>query len=379
MLPKNLYKEDNRIYSMENCEKMLTKSNSGKGKRAVYLFSGAIVMLFAFASLVLIVAAETETVSIGSTGAFPGKSVTEPIMVGNVTNLGGGTIKVSYNSSVVHVTEVANGSSGDALTVIAWRADNSTNPGYVRISALNTSGQTGAVIFADVTYEAVGAIGSSTPLNITVESLFDINYTDISYSVVNGTFRTKDTVAPVVTNPDATPGVILNDNGRSRAVGTNITRLNVTVTDNNIGVASVTINLSPIGGSAAQPMELIEGTSMNGIWSVTTTASADMGTNLTNDLMVNATDSDGNSNTSVSIQLEVLRRGDIKRDNVVDMKDMTYIARYTVGLEPEASNPPGVFIGDVVGEAGDPTGDGVVDMKDALYIARKAILLEPEP
>jgi hypothetical protein len=364
---------------MEDREEMLRKSNLGKGKRALYLFSGAIVLLFTFASLALVLAAGTETVSIGSTGAFPGESVTEPIMVGNVANLGGGTIKVSYNSSVVHVTEVANGSGGDALTVIAWKGDNSTNPGYVRISALNTSGQTGAVIFADVTYKAVGAIGSSTPLNITVESLFDINYTDISYSVANGTFRIKDTIAPVVTNPNATPSVILNDNGRPRAVGTNITRLNVTVTDNNVGVASVSINLSPIGSSAAQPMALIAGTSMNGIWSVTTTASADMGTNLTNNLMVNATDSDGNSDTSVSIQLEVLRRGDIKRDNVVDMKDMTYIARYTVGLEPETSEPPAVFVGDVVGEAGDPTGDGQVDMKDALYIARWSIWLEPEP
>jgi hypothetical protein len=355
---------------------MLMKSNLGSGKNAVYFLLGVAVLLLAFASLALVVAQGTETVSIGSIGAIPGASVTEPILVSNVSNLGGGTIQVSYDSSVVHVTGVANG-SGTALTVIAWRVDNTTNPGYVWVSALSTSGQTGDVVFADVTYKAGGSIGDSTSLDITVDSLFDIYYTDISYSVVNGSFRVKDTIAPIVTNPSATPDVILNDNGRSRAAGTNITTLNVTVTDNDVGVASVTIDLSPIGGSPNQPMELIEGTSMDGIWSVTTNASA--GINLTNNLVVNATDSDGNSNTSVSISLEVLRRGDVVRDNVVNTLDMTYIARYTVGLEPETSEPPSVLVGDVVGEAADPTGDGKVDMKDALYIARKSVLLEPEP
>jgi len=357
---------------------MVMKHNVGKGKReAGYFLFGVLVLLFTFTALTGIAAAAA-TVSIGSTGAFPGLSVTEPIMINDVTNLGGGTIQVSYNSSVVHVTDVTNG-SGNALTAIAWKVDNSTNPGSVRISAYNTSGQTGEVIFADVTYKAVGAIGETSPLGITVDSLFDINYTDIAYSVTNGSFRVKDTIPPVVTNPSATPDVILNDNGRPRAAGTNITTLNVTITDNDVGVVSVTIDLSPIGGLPNQPMTLIEGTNMSGVWSVTTTATAESCINVTSYLVVNVTDGDDNSNTSVSIPLEVLRRGDVKRDNVVNMMDMLYIARYTVELEPEASNPPSVFIADVVGEAGNPVGDGKVDMKDALYIARRVALLELAP
>lgn len=356
---------------------MVMKHNVGKGKReAGYFLCGVLVLVFTLTALTGIAAAVT--VSIGSTGAFPGYSVTEPIMVNGVTNLGGGTIQVSYNSSVVHVTGVTNG-SGNALTAIAWRVDNSTNPGYVRISAYSTSGQTGDVIFADVTYEAVGAIGETSSLGITVDSLFDISYSDLAYSVTNGSFRVKDTIAPVVTNPTATPDVILNDNGRPRAAGTNSTTLNVTVTDNDVGVASVTIDLSPIGGSPNQPMSLVQGTTMNGVWSVTTTATAESCINVTSDLVVNVTDGDDNSNTSVSIPLEVLRRGDVKRDNVVNMMDMLYIARYTVELEPEASNPPSVFIADVVGEGGNPVGDGNVDMKDALYIARWVALLEAAP
>lgn len=186
----------------------------------------------------------------------------------------------------------------------------------------------------------------------------------------------EDEAPPSVTNPSAIPDVILNDNGRGRAEGTNVSRINVTVTDD-AGVASVTIDLSPINGSATQPMELIDGTNINGIWSVTTAATA--GINNTHSFVVNATDFYEKFNDTVSVPLEVLRRGDVVRDNVTDMKDMLYIARYTVGYEPEVSNPPSVFVGDVVGDAGDPNGDGKADMKDALYIARWAAGQEEEP
>jgi hypothetical protein len=189
-------------------------------------------------------------------------------------------------------------------------------------------------------------------------------------------FTAEDEAPPSVTNPSATSDVILNDNGRARAAGTDVSQLNVTVTDD-AGVASVSIDLSPIGGSATQAMTLIQGTNTNGIWTVTTNASA--GINATHALFVNATDLYGKINTTVSVPLTVLRRGDVVRDNVTDMKDVLYIARYTVGFEPEASNPPSIFVGDVVGEAGDPAGDGKVDMKDALFIARRVAGLEEEP
>ena len=191
---------------------------------------------------------------------------------------------------------------------------------------------------------------------------------------VNVTFTAEDTAPPQMTSLSATPSSILGDTGRPRATGTNRSQLTVTVTDE-AGVEDVTIDLSAIGGSAAQPLQLISGTATNGVWSVTTGAST--GINATHALPVTATDLYGKSNNAVSINLEVLRRGDVVRDNVVDMKDAVYIGRFTVGLDPEASNPPSVFLADVVGNAGDPAGDGKVDMKDALYIARWATGLEP--
>ena len=62
---------------------------------------------------------------------------------------------------------------------------------------------------------------------------------------------------------------------------------------------------------------------------------ATAGINLTHNLIVKATDTSGNSNTSVSISLPVLRRCDVVRDNVVDVGDALEIGKYTVGVVPD--------------------------------------------
>jgi hypothetical protein len=178
---------------------------------------------------------------------------------------------------------------------------------------------------------------------------------------------------PIVSNPLATPDTFLNDNGRPRAPGTNISQLSVTVTDDT-EVDTVTIDLSLIGGSYEAQMTKIPGTDT---WTITTNAVE--GINIAHDLIVTATDISGNFNNTVSISLTVLRRSDVFRDNIVDMKDVVYITRYLAGLEPERSNPPSVLVGDVVGSGGDPTGDGIVNMKDAVYIARYKAGWEDEP
>jgi len=183
--------------------------------------------------------------------------------------------------------------------------------------------------------------------------------------VSNGIFSIVDEVAPSVTNPAATPATILNDNGRQRVPGTNRAQLNVTVTDDT-GVDTVTINVSPIGGSAAEEMTNIAGTD---IWSVTVNAPA--GINHTHNLVVTATDTSGNSDTSVSIPLTVLRRGDVLRDDVVDIGDALYLLQWTTG---DVSDP-----GALVGDINPATGDGVVDVGDALYLLQWTTREVPEP
>jgi PKD repeat protein len=159
---------------------------------------------------------------------------------------------------------------------------------------------------------------------------------------------------PTVSNPSATPAIILNDNGRPRIPGTNIAQLSVTVTDDT-EVDTVTIDLSPIGGSDEAQMTNSPGTDT---WTITTNAVE--GINLDHDLIVTATDTSGTSDSSVSIQLAVLRRGDIDHDNDVDLEDADAILEYINGN----ASDPGVFIGDVY----PATGDNVVDQLDVEYI-----------
>jgi len=223
-----------------------------------------------------------------------------------------------------------------------------------------------------VTFKAVGPEGSTTSLNLTVSEIEDIYYNDIPTHTVKGSFKIKEGIPPLVGNPTATPSIILNDNGRARVPGTNVSQLNVSIADAS-GVCSVTINLTPILGPGHDrvPMSLIEGNNKCGIWSVTTTANYDPGVDKTHCLHVNATDIFGNSNTDKCILLTVLRRGDVVHNNRVDIGDAYYIARYTVGLAPE----PNEFVAGVVPAE---SYDGV-DMSDALYIARYTVGLEPAP
>jgi len=134
-------------------------------------------------------------VSIGDIEASPGESITAPIMIYDVTNYGAGTIKVTYDPSVVHVTDVASTADSD---VVAWGADNVT--GCVSISAWNITGISGDISFANVTFKAVGSPGDVSDLNIEIKTLKDTSYKDIPATSINGSFK----ILPIIT-PTPTP------------------------------------------------------------------------------------------------------------------------------------------------------------------------------
>jgi len=204
--------------------------------------------------------------------------------------------------------------------------------------------------------------------NVTVEAIdhawnIALNNT-VQYVVV-------DEEPPLVMNATAKPSMILSDTGRARPEGTNISTLFVRVTDN-VKVESVKIDLSPIKGPGYESVEMAP---VGGGWYAVQT-NAVTGVNETHCLLVNATDVNGNFNNSVCIRLEVLRRGDVVRDNEVNMGDALYIARYSVGLEEPI---PDEITFMLVGDVAPAEGDRIVDMGDALYIARYSVGLEPEP
>jgi len=303
-------------------------------------------------------------VIIDNAKAAPGESTTALVMVNNSSNLGSGSITVTYNSSVVHVTNVTSG-DGNALAVQASNIDNTA--GSVGITAWDESeSHTGDVVLAIVTFHAVGEYTDSTALAISSSELIDYtSYGIIGHSVTNGTFSIIDDEPPVITDAIATPDVILNDNGRSRIPGTDVTVLNATVLNGGSGVAKVTIDLSRIGGSDDQVMKRIAGTD---VWTVATTANE--GINLTHELVVTATDGAGNTNTSV-IGLTVLLRGDVVRDGDLNSADALYLAKYLVGKEPM----PSLLVGDMH----PAEGDGVIISADALYLAKYLVGKEAAP
>ena len=170
------------------------------------------------------------------------------------------------------------------------------------------------------------------------------------------TTESQDITPTSVTYPTATPSIIPDDTDNDPRWGES-SQLNVTITDDD-GIASVTIDLSAIGGSSVQHMTNIGGN----IWSVNTSAAA--GTSpQTYDLRVNATDIYGYSNTSVVISLMVVKNGDITGDGKVDFKgDVIYLKKHIRGVSGYEA---------LIEEVADVTGDGRVDFAgDVVYLAR---------
>ncbi|HJH32399.1 MAG TPA: sarcinarray family MAST domain-containing protein [Methanosarcinaceae archaeon] len=305
----------------------------------------------------------TTVVRIGDVTAVPNGYAFTSIMINNASNLGSGEISVTYNSSVVHVTNVTSG-DGNALTVHTSNIDNTA--GLVRIIAWDTvESHNDDVVLAIITFHAVGEYPGSTPLSITSKLYDYTSYSRIEHSINNGEFSISNNESPVITDTIATPDVILNDNGRPRIPGTNITALSATVTGSGSGIVNVTIDLSPIGGLDNQVMGRIAGTD---VWTVVTTATD--GINQIHELVVTATDGANNTNTSV-IGLTVLLRGDVVRDGNLNSADALYIVKYLVGKEPM----PSLLVSDMA----PAEGNGKITSADAFYLLKYLVEKEEAP
>jgi nitrous oxidase accessory protein len=165
---------------------------------------------------------------------------------------------------------------------------------------------------------------------------------------------TTDITPPIVTSPSVNQSDIPDDTDNTPLWG-ETAQLNVTVTDES-GI-SVTINLSEIGGLSAKPMLNIG----DNIYSTTTNASAGTPPKLYN-LTVNATDIFGNSNTSVVIQLRVMKNGDTTGNGFVNIGDALRLANNVSYPGNPAYALSSIYAADV-------TGNGVINIGDALRLA----------
>ena len=133
-------------------------------------------------SISLVAASET-TIGIDDYSVESGNTITAPIRINDTVMLGGGEINFTYDPTVVHVTDVH---QGDLRFSFKYKINNGS--GWMRANALDVEGLSGNVTFAHLDLTAVGDDGDTSPLNITVANIFDINFTTIAYTVNNGSF-----------------------------------------------------------------------------------------------------------------------------------------------------------------------------------------------
>ena len=288
------------------------------------------------------------------TAASHGNSVTVPIILHDATGVACTGVKLTYDASVVAVTGAT---QGDFTTFFGFDDEHAAD-GWVTINTYISGTQlTGDVKVADVTLVAVGEAGDTSPLDMEILSMADQNGYSVSGTVSNGSFTVVvDNSPPVVTDPSASQ-LIPDDTDGVPSWGETAT-LSVIVTDES-DISSVTIDLSAIGGSPVQQMTHIGGN----VWSVTTSASAGTPPQ-TYELQVCATDIHGYTNMSESVELVVMRNGDVTGDGDVRSDDVTLLESYVTysGQHTVSSE----FVADV-------TGDGVVNIADAMLLANHVI------
>ncbi len=304
-----------------------------------------------------------------------GRHIMVPIKANQFTKFYG-TVEMnfSYDTSRFDVVAVH---SNPQSTVTAYQDYPST--GILDISALNTAGVKGDVVLATVELNVVAGDDTTSQLSLAVDLLQDIYGATIDQYTVPGTVNIGNPADLAVTSATSTPqsslgsslSAILNENGRARHTGDNEAVITAILTNSGLGINSVTVDLSAIGGSAAALMSETSPGSLT--YTVKTKATA--GINGTYSFVVTAKDNGGNTATNSTNSLTIYRRGDAVRNSVVNMGDALYIARYTVGLETPSENLF-KFVGDLM-PASDS--DYTVNMGDALYIARHSVGLEPAP
>ena len=131
-------------------------------------------------------ASGTAIITIGD--VFSADDVTVPVMINNVEDVAVVTINVTYDPSVIRVTD-----AGDSDFQVFIPNLCCTNEGWVKMGAyqVNMDGLSGDVKFAELTITPVGSPGENTDLEIEVISLFDSEDMLIKAAVKNGSFTIK--------------------------------------------------------------------------------------------------------------------------------------------------------------------------------------------
>ncbi len=153
--------------------------------------------LFVIGMLVLpIVAYAQATITVGSVTTAVGGTATVNVAVSNVPSPGVTDIQgtISFDPKVVHITDIVglNGFSGFFFKNIDNNAGTASFTGAIVGDGSVTTGN----IF-QITLQAVGAAGDTSPLNLTMSVFRAKDGTDIPKTVTPGTFTISSSIPPV--------------------------------------------------------------------------------------------------------------------------------------------------------------------------------------
>ena len=169
---------------------MIERKKMGKVSVVKLLFAVMLGMIL-IPSLILTVQpagmeSQTAEVSIQGATVAQGETVEVPINITNVTDLAATTIWLSYDSSVVTVEEVREGTLGDLYVGI------NNTAGVTKMSWFSATGKTGDFVFAYVTLKAVGRLGETSILDLEVKKMVNSKNEPINYTVRDGIFNISE-------------------------------------------------------------------------------------------------------------------------------------------------------------------------------------------
>ena len=167
---------------------------------------GLLAISIILAGLLPVATAQQTVVSIPDDAvANIGETVTVPINITNVDDLGAATIWLSYNKSVVIVDEVSDGNLGSIIAGI------NNTVGVTKMSWFSATGKGGDFVFAYITLNAT-ADGTSE-LNLTVKKLVDTGNNPITHTVDEGMFTVSGPQPTPTPTPSPTPSPKLTPEG----------------------------------------------------------------------------------------------------------------------------------------------------------------------
>jgi hypothetical protein len=133
---------------------------------------------------------------IGSATVEEGTNATVSIMIENVINLGFAEVNLTFNESVVNVTNISDSIFRVSPNLNTW------GPGWVLLRGGEyLDGLNGTVRLCNVTLQAVNKEGSMSPLNLTVEldGIQQVGDTIKDHKEIKGIFEITPKQTPVIT------------------------------------------------------------------------------------------------------------------------------------------------------------------------------------